>query len=142
VTPLNRYAVWFRWAVFVGILQDWLPAIPGIFFPNAVVTLIGLPALELPIWGAFAALALLLLSLVYIPGALDPYRYPPLALLTVLARVAGVVFFFFLYPGQLPPIFGYIDLTFAVVQGALLYLVWRARPGAGPQTVAVAGGRP
>ena len=53
-----------------------------------------------------------------------------------------MVFFFFLYPGQLPPIFGYIDLAFAVVQGALLYLVWRARPGAGPQTVAVAGGRP
>jgi hypothetical protein len=134
---VNKYAVWFRWAVFVGILQDWLLATPGVFFPNAVVRLVGVPPLEQPIWGAMASLVLLLLSFAYIPGAIDPYRYPPLAVFTVLARAAGVVFFFFLYPGQLPALFGYIDLGFTILQGSLLYLVWRARP-----VLAVAGGRP
>ena len=34
---MNKFARWFRWAVFVGILQDWFFALPGIFIPNAVL---------------------------------------------------------------------------------------------------------
>jgi hypothetical protein len=127
---VNRYAVWFRWAVVLGIVQDWLVGLPGIFVPTAVLGLVGVAPLAEPLWGAFASLVLILLSVAYIPGAIDPFRYRPMAIMTVLARAAGVVFFFFLYAGQVPAVFGYIDITFTVLQGSLLYLAYRSSPAA------------
>jgi hypothetical protein len=119
---MRKYGRYFRWAVIVGILQDWFFALPGIFIPNAVLGLAGTEPAVQPIWPAFACLLLMLLSIFYIPGAVDPIRHAPLAALTVVARAGGVVFFFFLYPGQFPTFFGYVDLTLAVLQGTLLAL--------------------
>src|SRR5205085_102321 len=81
----SRYALWFRWSVFVGILQDWLVAIPGVFVPNAVLALAAEPAAQ-PVWPAFGCSLLLLLSLFYVPGALDPFSHRATAVLTVVAR--------------------------------------------------------
>jgi hypothetical protein len=129
---VNTYAVWFRWAVVLGVLQDWFFALPGIFMPNAVLGFVGAePAVE-PVWPAFASLILILLSLFYLPGAVAPFRYLPNALLAVVARAAGVVFFFWLYPGRFPPLFGYIDLALTVLQGGLLVLALREGPA--PET--------
>jgi hypothetical protein len=129
---VNTYAIWFRRAVLLGILQDWFFALPGIFIPNAVLAWVGAdPALE-PVWPAFASLLLVLLSVFYIPAAIDPFRYLPAAVMTVLARFAGVLFFFVLYPGRFPALFGYLDLTFGLVQGALLLLALRAGPVSEP----------
>jgi hypothetical protein len=114
----------FRWAVLIGILQDWLVGIPGIFAPNAVLALVAEPAAQ-PVWPAFACLLLVLLSLFYIPGAFDPFRYRPTAILTVVARAAGVVFFLVIWRGQTPAWFGLLDLTFTVIQGGLLWLTFR-----------------
>jgi hypothetical protein len=120
----NRYALWFRRAVFLGILQDWLFAIPGIFVPNVVLGLIAEPAAQ-PVWPAFAMQLLLLLSLFYIPGALDPFSHRASAILTVVARGAGVVFFLVIWRGHAPAWIGYLDLTFSVIQGVLLWLTYR-----------------
>jgi hypothetical protein len=120
--PVNKYALWFRWVVVAGILQDWFFALPGMFIPNAVLGVAGAEPAVRPVWVAFSCLLLMLLSIFYIPGAVDPFRYAPLAAFTVVARAGGVVFFFFLYPGQFPPPFGYIDLTLTLLQGALLFL--------------------
>jgi hypothetical protein len=129
---VNKYAYWFRWIVVAGILQDWFFALPGIFIPNAVLGVAHAdPALQ-PIWPAFACLILMLLSFFYIPGTIAPFRYSSLAALTVVARLGGVIFFFFLYPGQFPPLFGYIDLTLTVVQGTLLALALYVGPAAEP----------
>jgi hypothetical protein len=124
---MNKYAHWFRWFVVLGILQDWFFALPGMFIPNAVLGAAHTaPALR-PVWVAYACLLLALLSLCYIPAAIDPLRNVPLAVLTVLARVAGVLLFFVVYPGQFPPLFGYIDLTLAVLQGGALCLALRSQ---------------
>ncbi len=120
----NRYALWFRWAVFIGIAQDWLVALPGIFIPNAVLGLVSEPVAQ-PVWPAFACLLLFLLSLMYIPGALDPLTHRGTAILTVVSRAKGVFFFLILWRGQTPGWFGYLDLTFTVVQGLLLWLTYR-----------------
>jgi hypothetical protein len=129
---VNKYALWFRWVVIAGILQDWFFALPGIFIPNAVLGLAQAdPAIQ-PIWPAFACLILMLLSFFYIPGAVDPFRYSPLAALTVVARFGGVIFFFLLYPGKFPPFFGYIDLTLTVLQGTFLILALYTGPVAEP----------
>ena len=58
-------------------------------------------------------------------GLMSPYKLGMVlvfALITVIARVAGVIFFFFLYPGAFPPLFGYIDLILTVLQGSFLTL--------------------
>ena len=63
---------------------------------------------------------LFLLSLFYIPGAVNCFRYRSIAVLSVLARFAGVIFFLFIWPGY--PLFAGIDLVFGVVQLVLLVL--------------------
>jgi hypothetical protein len=115
-------------AVFVGILQDFIVGIPGIFFPNGVLAYVGQPPVPDPVWVAFASLILVLLGTFYIFGAIDPFRYRPLAIFTVVARAAGVVFFFILYPGWFPVWFGYIDLVLTLLQGILLYLTFKQGP--------------
>jgi hypothetical protein len=82
------------------------------------------PDLEHPVWPAFASLLLVLLSLFYIPGALDPRRYKATAILSVLARPPGVIFFLLLWRG-LYPAFGYLDLALTLIQAPLLYLALR-----------------
>jgi hypothetical protein len=127
---MNRFAIAFRWAVVAGILQDWFFALPGIFLPSAVLQLANADPVVPPAWPAYACLLLVLLSLFYIPAAIDPFRYSSFALFTVIARVGGVLFFFVLYPGVFPPLFGYIDLALTLLQGSLLVLALIA---AGPQ---------
>ena len=119
----NKYALGFRWAVFLGIAQDLLVSIPGIFAPNAVLGLVAEPAAQ-PVWPAFACLLLLLISLFYIPGAMDPFTYRATAILSVVARAAGVVFFLVIWRGQAPAWFGYLDLTFTLIQGGSLWLTY------------------
>lgn len=70
-------------------------------------------------WTAFAALLVVLLSLFYISGASDPHRYRFNAWLAVLARVPGVIFFLFLYPGHYPA-FGILDGVLFLIQLPLL----------------------
>jgi hypothetical protein len=123
---MNRYAVWFRGVVVLGILANLFFALPGIFIPNAVLALARIEPTHDPVWPAFASLLLLLLSLFYIPGAVDPFRYSPIAWLSVVARFAGVVFFFCLWRGY--PLFGLIDLVFGVVEGVLLFVALRRGP--------------
>lgn len=119
---MNKFAVAFRWSVIAGILQDWFFALPGLFVPQAILESVGAEPVPQHVWPAYASLLLLLLSLFYIPAAVDPYRYSFFAVFTVVARVGGVVFFFVLYPGQFPPLLGYIDLFLTVLQGSLLAL--------------------
>ena len=133
----GTFALWFRWAVFIGILQDWVLGIPGIFIPNSVLALFTEPVAT-PVWPAFASLLVVLLSLFYIQPALDPYRNRVGAILTVAARAGGVIFFLVIWRSQAPAFLGYIDLTFTILQGALLWLTFReGQPTvAGQQAVA------
>jgi hypothetical protein len=119
------FETWFGRAMWLGILADWVLGIPGVFWPNATLVLAGqAPDLEHPVWPAFASLLLVLLSLFYIPGALDLRRYKATAILSVLARPPGVIFFLWLWP-RLYPAFGYLDLGLTVIQAPLLYLALR-----------------
>jgi hypothetical protein len=120
----NKYAIAFRWSVIAGIVQDWFFALPGIFIPAAIIQFAGTDPVVPPFWPAYACLLLMLLSFFYIPAAVNPYRYSLAAVLTVFARLAGVIFFFVIYPGAFPRFFGYIDLTLTLLQGTLLMLAF------------------
>lgn len=130
---MNCYARWFRGFVIVGIVQDLVMAGPGVLFPDFVLGVLGIEVVGEPVWPAFAALLLVLLGLFYIPAAVDPLRYFPVSVLTVLARLAGVIFFFVIYPGRFPLLFGLIDLFFFLTQGSLLVLAWRLGPQDSPK---------
>ncbi|WP_416140039.1 hypothetical protein ACM26W_06600 [Halomonas sp. HK25] len=121
---MGNYAAGFRAMVLLGVVANLLFALPAVFAPNLVITLVGGNPVTEPVWPAFAAWLLILLSLFYLPAAFDPFHYRAIAMLTVLARFAGVVFFTLLHPQF--PLFALIDLFFGVTQGVLLLLLRRA----------------
>lgn len=130
---MNAYKQWFSRVVWLGVLVNLLLSLPALFVPNTVLSLLRLEPVNLAIWPSFAANLLILLSLFYIPAAIDPDRYRAIAWLAVIARIAGVVFFssWVLLFGQQKGylLFGLIDFTFAVPQGVLLILAVRAENG-------------
>ncbi len=124
---MSKQAVWFRRAVWLGILADWALGIPTIFIPTKVLGLLGFRPTGDPVWTAFAALLVVLLSLFYIPGANQPYRYRLNAWFAVFARPPGVIFFFLLYPGHYPA-FGLLDGILFLIQFPLLLMTMKAAP--------------
>lgn len=124
---MNKQAVWFRRAVWLGILADWILGIPTIFAPEWVLGLLGFRPTGDPVWTSFAALLVVLLSLFYIPGANNPYRYRLSAWFAVFARPPGVIFFLFLNPGTYPA-FGWLDGFLFLIQFPLLILIMRHAP--------------
>lgn len=126
---MNKYAVWFRRIVWLGVIQDWAIGLPAIFAPNWLLELLHQRPTQDPVWTSFAGLLVVLLSLFYIPGANDPYRYTPNAVLATLSRPPGVIFFFFIYP-NIYPAFGIIDLVLCLFQIPLLILTMLNNPKA------------
>lgn len=124
---MNKHAVWFRRSVWLGILADWALGIPTIFAPEWVLSTLGFRPTGDPVWTSFAALLVVLLSLFYIPGANQPYRYKASAWLAVFARPPGVIYFLILHPGTYPA-FGILDGTLFLIQFPLLLLTMRAKP--------------
>jgi hypothetical protein len=119
------WSKWFSAAMWLGILVNFGLGIPAILKPNETLQMHHqTPDLEHPVWPAFAFLLLVLLSVLYIPGAWDMRRYRATAILSVLARLAGVIFFLVLWPG-LYPMFGYTDGAFFLLQTPLLILAIR-----------------
>lgn len=123
---MNRYAVWFRWVVVLGILVNMFFSLPGIFIPNTVLQLSGEDPVREPIWPGAASLLLTLLSLFYIPAAVNLFRYTPVAWLAVFSRFCGFTFFIFLWKHS--AIIAWVDLFFGVPELILLILALRRGP--------------
>jgi hypothetical protein len=127
---MNAYAKWFSRVTWLGILANLFFVISCCFFPE---TLLALLQMQIPvpiIWVRAAGLLLLEISLLYIPGALDPYRYQATAWMSVLVTRGGGSTFFLvavLFFGQ---DLGFltialVDLVFGVTEGILLFLAMR-----------------
>lgn len=113
---------WFRRVVWVGIFANLALALPTIAAPDQMTAFTRLPTVTPHVWVRFAGLLLILLSAFYAPAAIDPDRYRANAWLSVVSRLAGVVFFI----GQ--PVYrmlGMFDLLFLVPQAALLLIATR-----------------
>ena len=116
---MNNYATWFGRVVWVGILANFALALPTLFLPDEMLAMMSLPSASPGMWPSFAALLLMLLSLFYIPAA-KPLRYPPVAWLAVMARLAGVTFFCIFNRDYF--MFGLFDLVFFIPESILLAL--------------------
>ncbi|NEQ52258.1 MAG: hypothetical protein F6K11_19310 [Leptolyngbya sp. SIO3F4] len=121
---MNTCANWFRRIVLVGVVVNLVLSIPTLIVPEIMLSLFNLPLAVPVIWVQFSANLLILLSLFYIPAALDPFRYQASAWLAVFSRVAGVIFF--LTQAKIYLLFGMLDLSFAIPEGLLLILAYRA----------------
>ncbi len=119
---------WFKRVVWLGIAANMALAVPTLLAPARMIEFVGLPMPTPLMWTQFAALLLILLSLFYMPAAIDPVRYRMVALLTLVSRLAGVVFF---VGFQAPEyrMFGYFDLVFLVPQALLLFASKRGAGG-------------
>jgi hypothetical protein len=132
---VNQYAKWFSRVVWLGIIANLLFVIPCCFFPE---TLLSWLKMQIPvpiIWVRAAGLLLFEISLLYIPGAIAPYRYEATAWMSIFVTRGGGSSFFLvavLFFGQ---DLGFItialvDLFFGVIEGILLFLAMRDRPSA------------
>jgi hypothetical protein len=113
---------WFRRVVWIGIFANLALALPTIAAPSEIIARAGLPTATPDLWPRFAALLLILLSVFYIPAGRDIDRYRITAWLTVISRLAGVVFFMFEPSYRL---FMYFDLVFLIPEATLLMLAVR-----------------
>lgn len=125
--PTDRNALWLKRTLWAGILANLVLGIPTIFWPEQVLDLIGARQTLDPVWSAFAALILVLLTIFYIPGANQPYRYRLNAIMAVLARSVGVLFFLWLWAGFYPA-FGYLDAVFFLAQFPFLVMALQLIP--------------
>ena len=125
-----RAQMWFKRVMWLGIVANMALAVPTLLAPERMIEFVGLPMPTPLLWTRFAALLLILLSLFYMPAAIDPVRYRLVALLTLVSRLAGVVFF---VGFQAPEyhMFGYFDLVFLVPQALLLFSFGRSTGSGG-----------
>jgi hypothetical protein len=92
----------------------------------------GVPASRTDLWPRLAAVQMLVLSLFYVPAAIDIDRYRAVAWLVVASHLAGGLFFMFEPAYRL---FGYYDFAFAVPLAVLLFLAVRGERVGGPVSV-------
>ena len=122
--PRSNAATWFRRIMWLGIAANVVLAAPTLVRPVQALTAVNFPVPSEIMWTQFAALLLILLSLLYVPAALDPYRYRIVAVLAVLSRLAGVLFFFLIHTNYW--LFGAFDLAFFLPESLLLMRISRA----------------
>jgi hypothetical protein len=115
---------WFQRVVWIGIASNLVLAIPTLVAPAASMARAGVPAATPLVWPQFSALLLILLSIMYVPAALDFERYRITAWLTVASRLVGVIFFVGFQPREYRRL-GYFDLIFFVPEAVLLTLAFR-----------------
>lgn len=120
---MNSYAKWFGRIVLFGVAVNIILSIPALLFPEWLLGLLGLEAAIPSVWVRFSANLLILLSLFYIPAAIDWERYQINSWLAVFARLAG--FIFFLTQPRDYLLFGLIDLSFFIPEAILLILAQR-----------------
>ena len=129
VRQIDTAIIWFRRTIWLGIAVNVAVAVPALFRPNTILGLLKIEAAGTPIWVSFAANLLILLSLFYIPAAIDPVAHKINAGLAVFARWAGVVFFtlaiYVFGQSQAYLILGMIDLVFGLPLTILLWSIFR-----------------
>jgi len=122
---MNSYAKWFGRIVLFGVAVNIVLSIPALLYPQWLLGLLGLETAVPSVWVRFSANLLILLSLFYIPAAIDWERYQINSWLAVIARLAGFVFFLTQPKDYL--LFGLIDLSFFIPEAILLILAQRSQ---------------
>lgn len=90
---MSRREVWFGRIVIAGVVINLIAAIPILIAPAWSLSVVSIPQPEPMIYARLVGFLVILLSLFYLPAALDPDRYRAVAWLAELARLAAALFF-------------------------------------------------
>jgi hypothetical protein len=116
----NPYLTWFRYVMWLGIVANIGVALVSIAATQTVLDWLQLPTAQPVVWPRFAAFLLILLSIFYVPSALDPWQNRFTAVFAVICRFGGVAFFLIVGGGYV--VFGLFDFVFGLPQAILLAL--------------------
>lgn len=116
---------WFQHLMWVGIVANIVIALISITWPANVLAFLGLEPAQPLVWPRFSAFLLILLSIFYVPAAIDPVRNRFAAVFAVISRFGGVAFFTLVGGGYV--LFGVFDLVIGLPQAILLWLGWAKR---------------
>lgn len=138
---MNAYATWFGRVVWLGIVVNVLFFVmPSCFFPEKMLSFLQMQIPVPIIWVRSAGMLLFIISVFYIPGAIDLYRYKVTAWMSVIpSRAFGATFFLcavFLF-GQDKGFLSIalVDLFFGLVEAILLILALRGEKLVIPESV-------
>ena len=119
-------AAWFRALMWIGIAANIIVALISIIWTEAVLNFLHLDMARPLVWPRFAAFLLILLSIFYVPSAVDPLVHRYSAVVSIICRFGGVAFFTIV--GGRYIVFGLFDLMFGLPQAVLLWIAWRSSP--------------
>ena len=127
---MNTYAKWFGRIVWLGIIVNMPFVVATFFFPHPFCDIMGLKHPDPIIWVQTSGMLLFIISIFYIPAALDPFRYKATAIMHIFpSRACGSTFFLYsvLFRGQEKGFLSIalVDLFFGLVSGILLFLAFR-----------------
>lgn len=130
---------WFQRSVVFGFVINMLFAIPAVFAPRFLETLLRVNVTNTPEWLQNVGVLLMIISVMYIPAIKDPFRYLFNAYLLVAGRFsAGVLFLsgllFMNYPSGFVTLAA-SDLVLSPLQAFFLYKLLRGSAGADPGRV-------
>jgi hypothetical protein len=125
---MNSSAKWFGRIVWLGIFANMFFVIPCCFFPEFLLSLLKMQIPVPIIWVRATGLLLLEISILYIPGAIDPYRYQATAWMSVLVTRGGGSSFFLIIMEAIKTKLGKtiiaIAKAIALLIGTVGYLAW------------------
>ena len=122
---LTGPALWFSRVTTAGILANVVAALISLANTQGVISFLNLDPAQPLVWPRFAAFLLILLSLFYIPAAVNPLTNRYSAVFSILARAGGVAFFSIV--GGRYIVFGLFDLAFGLPQAILLAAALRGQ---------------
>lgn len=119
---------WLHNVTFIGALINIFGmALPFIFAPQWYLDFFGLPGRGAStVWMRQAGLLLLFISILYVPGGRDPFRYKLNAIFAIVVRTTIGLYWFYLplvegYTWGFIP-FGVLDVVYALFNG---FFLWR-----------------
>ena len=122
--PAIAAVQWFRAIMWLGIGANVACAFISILWTEDVLNFLHLEMAHPLVWPRFAAFLLILLSIFYVPSAIDPLAHCYSAVVAIICRFGGVAFFTTV--GGRYIFFGLFDLAFGLPQAILLLLAWKS----------------
>ena len=110
--------------MWLGIGANVACALISILWTEGVLNFLHLEMAHPLVWPRFAAFLLVLLSIFYVPSAIDPLAHCYSAVVAIICRFGGVAFF--TIAGGRYIFFGLFDLAFGLPQAILLLLAWKS----------------
>lgn len=123
---MDTYIRWFQRFIWIGIAMNMVFAIPALFAPGLLTSVVGLPPQLSDPWLENAGMLLVGISVFYMPSGFNAPRYVVHSWLCVLTRLIAVIFWIYLINTSIqgsvfvPMLMG--DLSFFLILGILLYL--------------------